>query len=434
MFKSIFKSVCAASLIACSALHAQQLVMLAFIKTTAPVRSIRSMGNYVYFSEVHESFSYFKVAEITSPSNPVVVDSFMTAGLITDFDLNQNYAYLSMADNEFGLRILDISNPADIKEVVFLEGTEANGTYYRDNFLYVADGGGLKVYDVSRPDTLNFVWSYSVSNMDGFDVFVLGNLVYLAVPKSGLHLLHKTTHNLEGLFPSPEIGFGVSVKENYAYITDTRGFIALDVSNPQNPVEVDTLAGSGNSEFGGGITILGNYAYFADAHNGLRIIDLSDPSNLREIDTFFQDRIFAVRSALKDTLVYLASGNWEQPGDFDNGVYILRNDFATSVRETPGPSPQSFVLKQNYPNPFNPITTIEFVLLRNCHVMLQVLDVLGKEVATLVSDRLSAGTHKISWNTRGVANGIYLYRLQVVDPARGGAGEFVETKKLVLLK
>ncbi|HOT97953.1 MAG TPA: T9SS type A sorting domain-containing protein [bacterium] len=85
-----------------------------------------------------------------------------------------------------------------------------------------------------------------------------------------------------------------------------------------------------------------------------------------------------------------------------------------------------YSLEQNYPNPFNPSTTIEFVLPKSDFVMLKVFNLLGEEVATLVSEQRAAGIHRHNWDASGLANGIYLYRLE--------AGEFVQSKKLVLMR
>jgi hypothetical protein len=86
-----------------------------------------------------------------------------------------------------------------------------------------------------------------------------------------------------------------------------------------------------------------------------------------------------------------------------------------------------YILNQNYPNPFNPITTIAFDLPKSSKVTLKIFNILGEEVATFVSDRLSAGSYSYDWSrTGGIASGVYLYRLQ--------AGNFVETKKMVLMR
>jgi uncharacterized delta-60 repeat protein len=88
--------------------------------------------------------------------------------------------------------------------------------------------------------------------------------------------------------------------------------------------------------------------------------------------------------------------------------------------------PRAYDLSQNYPNPFNPATTIEFALPQASFVTLKIYDLLGNEVATLVSEKLPAGKHQRVWETKGLASGVYLYRLQ--------ADEFVQSRKLVLLR
>jgi hypothetical protein len=88
--------------------------------------------------------------------------------------------------------------------------------------------------------------------------------------------------------------------------------------------------------------------------------------------------------------------------------------------------PKEIHLCQNYPNPFNPSTTIEFNLLKTSEVSLKVFNILGEEVATLVSDRLSAGSYSYEWDASNLSSGEYLYRLQ--------AGDYVETRKMVLMR
>jgi hypothetical protein len=77
--------------------------------------------------------------------------------------------------------------------------------------------------------------------------------------------------------------------------------------------------------------------------------------------------------------------------------------------------PGAFNLSQNYPNPFNPTTTIEFTLPKAGLVTLKVYNILGEEVATLVSDNLAAGSYKYTWDGRGLASGVYYYKIDVAD-------------------
>ncbi|MCU0644381.1 MAG: T9SS type A sorting domain-containing protein, partial [bacterium] len=86
----------------------------------------------------------------------------------------------------------------------------------------------------------------------------------------------------------------------------------------------------------------------------------------------------------------------------------------------------SFELRQNYPNPFNPTTTIEFAIPKSAFVTLNIYNLLGEEIATLVAEQRTAGIHRVNWDAKGLASGVYLYRLE--------AGEFVRTKKLILMR
>ncbi len=86
----------------------------------------------------------------------------------------------------------------------------------------------------------------------------------------------------------------------------------------------------------------------------------------------------------------------------------------------------SFSLSQNYPNPFNPSTSIQYTISNRQFVILKVLDVLGREVATLLNEEKPAGEYEIEFNASELGSGVYFYKIQ--------AGAFVEVKKMVLMK
>jgi len=93
--------------------------------------------------------------------------------------------------------------------------------------------------------------------------------------------------------------------------------------------------------------------------------------------------------------------------------------------------PSEFDLSQNYPNPFNPTTKIEFTLAKSGFATLQIYDVLGRKVRTLVSEELSSGYKSVLWDGKSedgkdVASGVYFYQLKV--------GDFSQPKKMLLLK
>ena len=88
--------------------------------------------------------------------------------------------------------------------------------------------------------------------------------------------------------------------------------------------------------------------------------------------------------------------------------------------------PATFELKQNFPNPFNPNTSISFNLPSESGVKLEVFDITGKNIATLVNETKAAGNYKYDFNASNLSSGIYFYKLT--------AGSFVSTKKMILNK
>ncbi len=110
-----------------------------------------------------------------------------------------------------------------------------------------------------------------------------------------------------------------------------------------------------------------------------------------------------------------------------NGTFKYSNVIGINVG-----MPSKFSLEQNYPNPFNPVTKIKFSVPQIASgfsankVILKVYDLLGREIAILVNEEKQAGTYEVKFNASNLSGGTYFYRLQ--------AGDFVETRKLSLLK
>jgi hypothetical protein len=117
-------------------------------------------------------------------------------------------------------------------------------------------------------------------------------------------------------------------------------------------------------------------------------------------------------------------------------VFCRVSNFTLGVYEHT-PRPQHFVLEQNYPNPFNPSTTIRFQVPTSAYVTLRIFNVLGQEVATLVSGQRNAGTYQVLWDGRTssgatVASGVYFYSL--VAKSAGDKTTYTNIKRMLLLK
>lgn len=114
------------------------------------------------------------------------------------------------------------------------------------------------------------------------------------------------------------------------------------------------------------------------------------------------------------------------PGNDDGFLSIITIPAITDVEQEEGAPVEAFILFQNYPNPFNPSTSISFELPEAGDVSLVVYNNIGEQAAVLVDDYLNAGTYNHKFNAAGLPSGVYFYRLQ--------AGNYVETKKMLLLK
>jgi hypothetical protein len=103
------------------------------------------------------------------------------------------------------------------------------------------------------------------------------------------------------------------------------------------------------------------------------------------------------------------------------------HEYETTVEATPSaPLPTEYALYQNYPNPFNPQTSIAYAVKDAGFVTLKVYNLIGQEVATLVSAKMEAGRYTANFTTTDLPSGVYVYRLEV--------NNFTAQKKMVLLK
>jgi hypothetical protein len=115
-------------------------------------------------------------------------------------------------------------------------------------------------------------------------------------------------------------------------------------------------------------------------------------------------------------------------GNSKGGLYYYENWDVFGIEQVSGIIPSGFRLMQNYPNPFNPETKIRFEIPAGFDntIKLQVFDALGKEIETIIDQKVSAGIYETSWNASGYPSGVYFYRLSYNDQS--------EVRKMVVLK
>jgi len=194
------------------------------------------------------------------------------------------------------------------------------------------------------------------------------------------------------------------------YMKERENFVSSIVSSDTNRIELNVTDTLDNSIFNYPLTV-----------------DIIVPSNW--------DTVRVTQGGKSSTVFAFAfGGNTYVRANVipDAGDVVLTNKIITAIANFGDNSPNRFVLNQNYPNPFNPSTTISYSLPSESKVKLQIINLLGQEVATLVNTTESAGYHKVIFNAGYLASGIYIYRISAisVDTKK----EFVSTKKLMLLK
>ena len=191
-----------------------------------------------------------------------------------------------------------------------------------------------------------------------------------------------------------------------------------DPIGPDTTAYVLTLTGQFES---GGTTGLQSFNIYRSATSNARVTGTLI-SNVNASTTSFSDDVPNNDSFYQITAVY------------DQGESIPSNEasvLVTSVEDTPDNIPDSFALSQNFPNPFNPETKIQYDLPKSTHVRIEIFNLLGQKMRTLVNDQKPAGSHTVVWNGRkengeAVASGVYIYRLQTE--------QFMKSRKLILLK
>jgi hypothetical protein len=200
---------------------------------------------------------------------------------------------------------------------------------------------------------------------------------------------------------------------------------------------VETLSGSavilgGNVNVGPTLT---NHtvSYTIDAYGALKIPGGStqEALRIRKVDRFSTTTSSGVRVGYMilakngASVQFTVADTSAVAGTASVSSIQWTNATPTAVRQV-NEAPAMFSLAQNYPNPFNPSTMIRFALPERQAVTLRVYNLLGEEVATIVNGTLAAGEHVAEFSAKGLATGMYLYKLQ--------AGSMTQTKRMLLVR
>ena len=341
------------------------------------------------------------------PDSVHLVRRFVPAGHTTTHTISQSgpYLFLNGCNTAFGngLTVLDLTlNPElPIKRGALNTHYVHDARIVRDTIWAACLSNGIRIINAVNKDSLKFINSF------------------LTPP-------HLTTHNCaltkdgKYILTSDETSTPTA---GTLKIFDVQNLNSITFVRDWRPTNITTSQVHN-------IEIYGDTAVIAHRSAGIRVLDISNPTNPVEIawyDTYPQnnnnDFIGAWGIFMFPSKKIIASNK-------EDGLWVVQLGTAVKLNETSF-EVEDFNLHQNYPNPFNPVTKIKFDIpsdlkRQTSNVKLIIYDALGREVQTLVDQKLSAGSYESEFTGSDFSSGIYFYKIETEN--------FVESKRMILLK
>jgi len=276
-----------------------------------------------------------------------------------------------------------------------------------NNKIYVAGGA-----------TSNWVMSNKLEIYDAVaDTWTVGENLNTPIYASQGAVLNDTFFVIGGLIGSPWIG--QKTVQKYDPFTDnwTNGTNLINerCAHTSNVVNDTIYVIGGDRQH----PIVENVERYNPFNQSWKVIDPTPHGMVCHTSCVYDNEIFI----FSGSTTYL----FPQPTLTDSVYSYVPPTDTTSIELLENLTPTNFRLTQNYPNPFNPSTTIEFSIPKVEFVTLKIYNLLGQKVTTLVSDKLTPGKYKYTWDASHLASGVYIYKIQTDNG-------FTKTKKLLLIK
>lgn len=367
-------------------------------------RELKVYNNYLYVVSEADT-SGIEIYDLSGlPDTAIYKGKYFVPGHRKTHTISQTgpYLYINGCNTPFGqgTTILDLTNPlapqkrgAYNSEYVH-DSRVVNDTLYASN-IYT---GKLVIFDVSNKDTLRQLGSFTTPP----NAFTHNS----AITKDGKYIFTTDETN------TPVGKLKIWNKQNLSKVTFIRNWQPQGITN--------TIVHN--------VEIVGDTAYIAHYNAGVRVLNIVDPENPVEIgwyDTYPSANTNTFAGAWG---VYKFPSGKIIVSDMNTGLYVLKMGNTVNVQNISSVA-ENFSLSQNYPNPFNPETTIEFSIpasQNNSNALLEVFDLSGRMLTTLVNQKLNTGTYKVKFDGKSYSSGNYFYKLSY--------GNKSQTKRMILIK
>ena len=363
-------------------------------------------GNYAYVLD--RLVGGFRTVDINNPVLPVAINSYEDEEF-ADIAVYGNYL-IAAVDR---LKIISIQEPDN---PIYMGETPPMRWYTRmkivNNRLYATFhagafgswNGGFVIYDISDttnpgvlsvyddPEPHNWFFSIAINDTIAYTLEEdLGVGIYNVADPQNIQLI---TH-----YPWPsgrDWSGGIEYSNNTIFVASHQDvFFSLDVSDPYNPVLLDSTSYNAINYF----KLMGNIAILS-RDDEITGIDISNPMDLQAIMSI-------PAPSPRDIFV---SNDTIYAGTRDNGLWVLHYTGPQGIGSEQKP-PYEFKLYGNYPNPFNAQTTIRYSLPESGPVTLTIYNLLGQKVATLFDGTQTVGEYSLVWDAKNQPSGVYFCRL-----------------------
>jgi hypothetical protein len=375
--------------------------------------SVFGVGDYLYTAEAGLGLH---IHDITDPVYPEEVSRLELPGYWYEYYLSQDYLY-KLAESELG--VIDISDPSSPEQIsVYAFDRDFYDVCVDEPYIYLTSfNWGVSVYQRISPDSLEFIRNFSCYEYS-FDVEIENNVGYFS-QCFALNIYDLSNPADSVLLGSimPVSGAGqLYYHDGFIYTQSVEGgcdlsLSIIDVRDPSNPMEVNQLYLPG---YVSDVHFDDNRAYFSVYQNELFVYDVSDPGNPMS-ESHYRTPGYMRNSLPWGDYVYVA----------DNTSLVILEHSATWT-ESHFETPPRFSLSANHPNPFNSSTVIRYSLPSASRVTVEIYDILGRKVATLLDGEEAVGEHSLIWNAGELPSGLYFSRIT--------AGERTATGRMLLLK